>query len=264
MELATSPQIAEWLRKKFPQQNPQEQLSPEIQAVGQKASNYWNVVKDKVSQLSSRAENLAQKASKKLLYDPDTKRVLPDSVIYQLPEMAKQTLYNPETKKVLPAALFRKENMNNFNPEDLAMSFATGIGTGGMAGVTKAVPKGGMVKKIHVEDMREMADFTDYTGKKWKPADKGAYEGNIRDMAEKYGINPNQTNAKLSNDFRKVLDQVSDKIGKAEGYVKAKIPASKDSIIADVRYLRDKMGRYAGSESGKESILNAIKKKKKL
>jgi len=239
-------------------------LSPEIKQAGQKASDYWNLVKNKVSELSNRAEGLAKQASKKLLYDPETKRVLPDSVVYQLPEMAKETLYNPDTKKVLPGALFRKENWGKTNPEEIAMQFATGIGTGGMAGVTKAVPKGGTIKKIHVDDVREMSDFTDYQGKQWKPADKGAYEGNIRDMAEKYGINPNQTNARLANDFKSVLDQVSSKIGKAEGYVKAKIPASKDSMIADVKYLRDKLGRYAGSESGKQSILNAIKKKKKL
>lgn len=273
MDLATSHEIAEWLKKRFPQQQTQPQLSPEIKQIGQKASSYWSAVKDKVAKLSSSIGDVAQQTSKKLLYDPETKRVLPDSVVYQLPEMAKQMLYNPDNKRILPNSPLYADNRGKMNSEELTMSLVSGIGTG--VGMTKMVPKTGM-KNIHVDDVREMSDFTDYTQKKWKPGDKYQYEGNVRDMAGKYGINPNQTNVKLAKDFSKILDQVSDKIGKAKGYVKVKVPASKDSLMADVKYLRDKMGRYAGSKSGKvpnqskgldqinQALKDLIKKKKKI
>lgn len=50
----------------------------------------------------------------------------------------------------------------------------------------------------------EMANFTEYAVQKKKDP---AYEANVRDMASKFGINPEQTNAQLVKMFTEILDE---------------------------------------------------------
>lgn len=61
--------------------------------------------------------------------------------------------------------------------------------------------------RIHPEDLNEMKDFVDYTSKTWKPFDKYTYEASIRDLAQHYGINPEQPNYKLASTFKRILNQ---------------------------------------------------------
>jgi len=80
------------------------------------------------------------------------------------------------------------------NPSDGAlkqMSGKVGLGT----------------KNYHPDDLMEMKEFTDYAQNKWQPKDKYSYEASMRDMAGKYGINPNQPNGRLAAKFAKILDQ---------------------------------------------------------
>jgi len=119
------------------------------------------------------------------------------------------------------------------NPQDRLGNAAKGFGTGfafgagsetvgsglkiGKFGLDKynklapEVTQAGKVnlgaKNYHPDDLMEMKDFTDYIQKKWKPLDKPVYEADIRDMAVKYGINPDQPNAKIAAKFAKILDK---------------------------------------------------------
>ncbi len=66
-----------------------------------------------------------------------------------------------------------------------------------------------LAKRIHPEDILEMADFTQYARKQkalGKIPNPYQYEANIREMAAHYGINPEMSNKKLANAFTKILD----------------------------------------------------------
>lgn len=109
---------------------------------------------------------------------------------------------------------------------------------------TKPIKPPVPTRRIHPDDLAEMADFTDYTQGNWRPTDQFGYEANLRDMAARYGINPNQSNKKLANDFRKVLDQSTFRNpNPSQAY---KIPTSVSSPIVK----RNKFGRYDGSRPG--------------
>lgn len=78
------------------------------------------------------------------------------------------------------------------------------------AGVAKrAIELSGIAKKIHPEDLLEMADFTEYarnTKAFGTMKNPNYYEGMIRDLAQHYGLNPEMSNKRLANQFTKVLD----------------------------------------------------------
>lgn len=137
-------------------------------------------------------------------------------------------LHSPERK----AELAQMSTMQRFGSLPLAM-----------AGTIKG-QRPSMARRVHPDDLAEMADFTDYvTGVFKLGKDKApVFEGGMRRLAEHYGINPNQGNRRLANDFLKILDQ-SDflKPNPKQSY---QIPQSKSEPI----YLR-KDGRYAGSKS---------------
>lgn len=61
--------------------------------------------------------------------------------------------------------------------------------------------------KIAQEDLFEMRDFTDYVNGAYKPKNSVQLEIDARNIAEQYGINPNQGNKALSNQFGKILDE---------------------------------------------------------
>ena len=106
-----------------------------------------------------------------------------------------------------------------------------------------------IVKKIHPEDLRVMADFVDHAGgllkKATKSFDPNVFEGEVRRMAEHYGINPNQTNKKLAGDFKNIINQGADNGKVLDRPLKATIPQSKSSPVP----LREN-NRYAGSKPG--------------
>lgn len=105
--------------------------------------------------------------------------------------------------------------------------------------------------EIHPHDLAEMSDFTDYAVRKFTPGiNKFVYEGNIREMAAHYGINPNQSNTKLATQFGRVLDksnfgqvvnQLRATIGSEKGF--AKIPGQATKGMEDAV----KLARNTGS-----------------
>lgn len=69
------------------------------------------------------------------------------------------------------------------------------------------------IKRVDISSLQEMAKFTDYSIKKYDPMtskqnfkSKYEYESYVRDMAKKFGINPEQSNVKIANAFRQILD----------------------------------------------------------
>lgn len=74
--------------------------------------------------------------------------------------------------------------------------------------VTSILKNSGKAKpKIVQEDLFEMRDFTDYVNGAYKPKNAVQLEIDARRIAEQYGINPNQGNRALSNQFGKILDE---------------------------------------------------------
>lgn len=60
--------------------------------------------------------------------------------------------------------------------------------------------------KIHKDDLAEMSDFVDYTAGEYKPKNESDFKYYTRNMAKKYGINPNVSDKILRNKFLKVLE----------------------------------------------------------
>lgn len=89
------------------------------------------------------------------------------------------------------------------------------------------------VKNIAEEDLFEMRDFTDYVNGAYKPKNTVQLEIDARRIAERYGVNPNQSNTNLSNRFGKILDEKFNKL-----------PLGDRSIRGDG-------GRFAGSVANK-------------
>lgn len=134
---------------------------------------------------------------------------------------------DPEVVKMF-APRFAKAN----TPEQVNATFElfkSAIGTKTLAkkGAEEAIKP---VKNIASEDLFEMRDFTDYVNGAYKPKNTVQLEVDARRIAERYGINPELPNNKLSAKFGQVLDENMTMASKATD-----------------RSLRGESGKFAGS-----------------
>jgi hypothetical protein len=96
--------------------------------------------------------------------------------------------------------------------QDLAMSFGP-IAIGSIGKNAGNALKNRMNKGVPgLEDLRSFSDFTDYVAgtsafSKATDAEKFKYEGEVRELAAVYGLNPNVSNLKLAHKLGRFLDK---------------------------------------------------------
>lgn len=106
------------------------------------------------------------------------------------------------------------------------------------------------IKNIPDDDLGEILDFIDAVGKKTDPTVNNQIA--VRRLAERYGINPNQANGRISSAFKKAIEgdaTVAKKVAKgprAQPKKPAKIDVKK--IVKDVK---EKSGRVKRSKERK-------------